>query len=68
MKNQYPKILLAILLFSGISLDSCQDEFDIVVSVGEPVSLSVSDAELILDQKFAGSMAISFSWTRGSNR
>ena len=68
MKNHYPKILLAILLFSGISLDSCQDDFDIVVSEGEPVSLSVSDSALVLDQKFAGSTALSFIWTRGSNR
>jgi hypothetical protein len=68
MKNHYPKILLAILLFTGISLDSCQDDFNIVVSEGEPLSLSVSDAELILNQKYAGSEAIRFSWTRGSNR
>jgi hypothetical protein len=60
--------LLAVLLFSGISLNSCQGDFDIVVSGGEPVSLSVSDAELVLEQKYAGETAVSFSWTRGSNQ
>jgi len=61
-------VLLAILLFSGISLNSCGDEFDIVVTEGEPVSLSVSETDLILDQKTSGSTALSFNWTRGTNQ
>jgi hypothetical protein len=65
MKNQ---ALLAMLLFSGILLNSCKDEFDIHISEGEPVSLSVSDTELILYQKSSESTALSFSWTRGSNK
>jgi hypothetical protein len=68
MKKHFPKIVLAILLFSGISLDSCQDDFEIVVSEGETISLSVSDSELTLDQKYAGNTALSFSWTRGTNK
>jgi hypothetical protein len=65
MKSQ---ALLAMLLFSGILLNSCRDEFDIHISEGETVSLSASDAELILYQKSSESIALSFSWTRGSNR
>ena len=68
MKKHFPRIVLAILLFSGISLDSCQDDFEIVVSEGETISLSVSDSELTLDQKYAGNTALSFSWTRGTNK
>ncbi len=64
MKN----LLLAMLLFSGIALNSCKEEFDIVISDGEAVSLSVSDADLILNQKTSGSTALSFNWTRGSNK
>ena len=64
MKN----LLLVLLLFSGISLNSCRDEFDILISEGDPISLSVSDTELMLYQKSSGSTALSFSWTRGSNK
>ncbi|MFH0758430.1 MAG: SusF/SusE family outer membrane protein [Bacteroidota bacterium] len=72
MKNNTLKLGTALLLplmllFAGISLNSCREEFDIVVSEGEPVSLSVSDTLIILNQKVAGSTALSFSWTRGSN-
>lgn len=73
MNNRTAKIgtgllLPAVLLFTGIFLNSCRDEFDILVSEGEPVSLSVSDTDLVLNQKTSGSKALSFSWTRGSNR
>lgn len=64
IKNLFP----AILLFAGIILNSCQEKFDIVISDGEAVSLSVSDADLILYQKTSGSTALSFNWTRGSNK
>jgi len=65
MKNQ---ALLAMLLLSGILLNSCLDEFDIHISEGEPISLLVSDAELVLSQKTSGSTALSYNWTRGSNK
>ncbi len=61
-------LLLAMLLFSGIALNSCREEFDIVISEGEAVSLSVSDADVILNQKTSGSTALSFNWTRGTNK
>lgn len=73
MKNQSAQfgtglILTAMLLFSGISLNSCRDDFEIHISEGEPVSLLVSDNELILYQKSSGNTALFFTWTRGSNR
>jgi len=72
MKNLSPRfgaglILLAMLLFSGIFLNSCRDDFDINISEGEAVFLSVSEANLILSEKTSGSTALSFNWTRGNN-
>ena len=64
MKN----LLLAMLLFSGIALNSCKEEFDIIIMEGEAVSLSVSDADLVLNEKTSGSTALSFNWTRGTNK
>jgi len=61
-------IIIAILILSGFYLNSCQKEFDIIISKGEPVELSVSDSILILNQKLASSTAISFNWTRGTNQ
>ncbi len=61
-------LLPALLLFSGISLNSCQDPFEILVSEGKPVSLSVSEADLVLNQKTSANTALSFNWTRGSNK
>ncbi|MFO7668326.1 MAG: SusF/SusE family outer membrane protein [Bacteroidales bacterium] len=61
-------LLPALLLFSGISLKSCQDPFEILVSEGKPVSLSVSEADLVLNQKTSANTALSFNWTRGSNK
>ncbi len=72
MKNLSSKfgtglILLALLLFIGGSLNACRDDFDIQISEGEAVALSVSASDLVLSQKSSGSTALSFSWTRGSN-
>lgn len=72
MKNHSSKsgavmLLMVTLLFSGISLNSCREEFDIQVTEGDPVSLSVSDTDLVLSQKTSGNTALSFSWTRGNN-
>lgn len=60
-------LLLAIFFLTGTCLNSCRDDFPIEISPGEPVSLSVSDTELVLCQKTSGKTALSFYWTRGSN-
>jgi len=60
-------LLGAMLLLVGILLNSCREELGITITEGEPVSLSVSDTDLVLSQKTSGSTALSFSWSRGSN-
>lgn len=59
--------LTALILFSGIFMNSCQKDEPIVVTMGEPVALSVSTTDVVLSQKQADNTAISFDWTRGTN-
>lgn len=59
-------IILAGL--AGVFLVSCQEEEDIIVDMGEPVTLSVSDSILVLSQKQADNNALNISWSRGTNR
>lgn len=61
-------ILTLILVLSGIFFHSCRQEDEIVITMGEPVSLSLSDSNLVLSQKQAGSNALKISWTRGTNK
>lgn len=60
-------IFIAILLISGFYLHSCQDAFEIIVSEGDPISISSSSADVILDQRLASNSALSLNWTRGTN-
>jgi hypothetical protein len=61
-------ILFAVLLLAGIIINSCQKEFEVVVSDGDPISLSASDTILELSQKQSTSNALDLEWTRGSNQ
>lgn len=61
-------LLGALLLCAGFFLNSCQKEEEIVISMGEPIALSVSDSILVLSQKQAESNALNINWTRGTNR
>lgn len=65
-----PKLLIrmtTLILFSGLFMNSCQKDESIVVTMGEPVSLNVSETNVVLSQKQADNTAISFNWTRGTN-
>lgn len=62
------RIFIAILFLASIAGNSCQKEFEVVVSNGDPISLSASDSTLVLSQKFSSSAAIDLVWTRGSNQ
>ena len=59
--------LSAFIILAITFLNSCQKEDDIVVSMGEPITLSVSNSELILSQKQASESVFSLNWTRGTN-
>lgn len=61
-------ISFAMLLIAGIIINSCQKEFEIVVSDGDPIFLSASDTSLQLSQKQFTSNALDLEWTRGSNQ
>ncbi len=61
-------ILIAILLLAGFITYSCQEEFEVEVSQGEPVSLSASHSTVELSQKLYASNALELAWTRGSNQ
>jgi hypothetical protein len=61
-------ISFAMLLLAGIIINSCQKEFEVVVSNGDPISLSASDTILELSQKQSTSNALDLEWTRGSNQ
>ena len=57
-------LLAAMVLGSGISLNSCQKDEDIVISKGEAAVLSLSATDLVLTQKEFTKSALTISWTR----
>lgn len=61
-------MLIALAIYSGFFLNSCQQDEDVIISNGDPVALSLSANELVLSQETYASTALSFSWTRGSNQ
>lgn len=61
-------LLAAMVLGSGISLNSCQKDEDIVISKGEAAVLSLSATDLVLTQKEFTKSALTISWTRGTNQ
>ncbi|WP_297100411.1 SusF/SusE family outer membrane protein [Draconibacterium sp.] len=59
---------ISVLVVIAITLlNSCQKEEDVVVALGAPIAISVSNSELTLSQKQASESVFSFSWTRGTN-
>lgn len=61
-------LLTAAIILLGIAVNSCQDEFEVEVSYGEPISIQASDSTVELSQKQYTSTALELSWTRGSNQ
>lgn len=60
--------IITLLLIAGTGFNSCEKEFEVVVSDGDPIALSVSDTIMELSQKRASSNAVDLEWTRGSNQ
>lgn len=58
-------MLMIALLVVAIS---CQKDEEIVVSMGDPVSLSASTDEVVLSQAYYSGTAVIYTWTRGSNK
>jgi hypothetical protein len=74
LKNNRPVIFKAsrLLFFASFILlmnflYSCQKDEEIVVSMGEPITLSSSATTLSLSQKQADQTVLSLNWTRGTN-
>jgi len=66
--NTGTKLTAAVLFtLAAIFLFSCQEEDEVIVSMGTPVSMSVSDSILVLSEKQADNNALNISWTRGTN-
>lgn len=64
--NRLILFLMAVIL--GWSAYSCSDDYDEVdIAIGEPVSISVSNSEIVLIQKQANAEAVSIFWTSGTN-
>ncbi|PTN10539.1 SusF/SusE family outer membrane protein [Mangrovibacterium marinum] len=61
-------MLIALAIYSGFLLNSCQQDEDIIISNGDPVTLTLSSTQLALSQESYASTALSISWTRGSNQ
>lgn len=61
-------ILILLTVVSGAFLNACQQDEEVVISKGEPVSLSLSGTELVLSQKAYASTALTINWTRGTNQ
>lgn len=68
-KTTLSKISVFLLvLIVGIFSSGCSDEYDEVeITIGQPVALSATVSEIELNQKQAGSEALSFIWTNGTN-
>ncbi|MFV0269831.1 MAG: SusF/SusE family outer membrane protein [Draconibacterium sp.] len=61
-------MLIALTFCFGGFLNSCQQDEDIVISKGDPVSLSLSANELVLSQEAYANTSLVISWSRGSNQ
>ncbi|NCB09441.1 MAG: SusF/SusE family outer membrane protein, partial [Bacteroidia bacterium] len=60
--------LLTMTLLLSFLINGCQKEEDVKISMGKPVSLTVSKTELILSQKQDAQNVLSLNWTRGTNQ
>lgn len=60
------RIMLMIALLVAVS--SCQKDEEIVVTMGDPVALSASTDEAVLSQAYYSGTAVTYTWTRGSNK
>ena len=68
MKN-LNKILLAILFLLPFCLVSCTDEDNMELNKGDqPLSLTVNEANVVLDITAPETNALTFNWTSGSNQ
>jgi len=60
--------LLFVLLISSALFTACEVSEKITIDMGEPIVLSVSTAEITLEQAKTNNTAVKYSWTTGTNR
>ena len=68
MKRHFAVMIMSAFLFSGFLMNSCQKDEKIIISMGEPISMSVSETEIVLTQQQADNTVLSINWTRGTNQ
>ena len=65
-RNLSPVVLLCLIV--AVCLYSCDENEEIKITDGVPISISASNTQMVLQQKQANKEALKFEWTRGSNK
>ena len=60
--------LLFVVLISSALFTACEENEEITIDMGKPIVLSVSTAEITLEQAKDNNTAVEYSWTTGTNR
>ena len=60
--------LLFVVLISSSFFTACEENEEITIDMGKPIVLSVSTAEITLEQAKDNNTAVEYSWTTGTNR